>query len=453
MNQKRSALVACVVLGSISSLSLYGCGDDEDDDSAQASGGRASSTGGTGGATAGGTPGDAESGGGGGDSAEGPVAGAAGEAGLPVEPAVYAFTTQIFGDTENTSYVLVTDRIDSDTELRLETAVVEIQGRALGTGPEETGMLFVASDSGPTITRYELDAAGELAERGSVSFLGEGITRFGEYGGQFQYVSPEKAYWFDGATAQIVIWNPSTMTVVDTISLAELAIEGETLSFTAAPVKTDSKLYTFVAWRRELAVVPRLAIVAVDLEDDTSEIVEDTRCGYARDGVLDDDGFLYVATEAFGSAAHYLNAENPDPCLLRFDVEAGAFDPDFQVSLAELTGSPSAGSLVVGPGNQPFLRVLDESAVPADVTNPRALASLPVWTWAKLELGDEPVVDPLDGALGGGSVLPFELGERVFAPLFVAGEETLLQELTTDGPSDDVAITIPGLVFSAVKLR
>jgi hypothetical protein len=29
----------------------------------------------------------------------------------------------------------------------------------------------------------------------------------------------------------------------------------------------------------------------------------------------------------------------------------------------------------------------------------------------------------------------------------------LLQELTTDGPSDDVAITIPGLVFSAVKLR
>jgi hypothetical protein len=243
------------------------------------------------------------------------------------------------------------------------------------------------------------------------------------------------------------------MTVVDTISLTDLASEGETMSFTAAPVKTESKLYTFVAWRRELAVVPRLAIVAVDLEDDTSEIIEDTRCGYARDGVLDDDGFLYVATEAFGSAAHYLNADNPDPCLLRFDVEAGAFDPDFQVSLAELTGAPSAGSLVVGPGNQPFLRVLDESAVPADVTNPRALASLPVWAWAKLELDDDPVVSPLDAAPGGGSVLPFELGERVFAPLFVAGEETLLQELTAEGPSEEVAITIPGLVFSAVKLR
>jgi hypothetical protein len=427
MNQKRSALVACVVLGSISSLSLYGCGDDEDGDSAEATGGRASGTGGK--------------------------AGQSGTGGASAATAVYAFTTQVFGDTENTSYVLTSNEIDSDTELGLETAVVEIQGRALATGPEGAGVLFVASDQAPTITRYELGAAGELNQRGSVSFLGKGITGFGEYGGQFQYVSPEKAYWFDGPTAQIVIWNPSTMAVVDTISLAELAVEGETLSFTAAPVKTDSKLYTFVAWRRELAIVPRLAIVAVDLEDDTSDIIEDTRCGYARDGVLDDDGFLYVATEAFGSAAHYLNADNPDPCLLRFDVEAGAFDPDFAVSLAELTGSPSAGSLVVGPGNQPFLRVLDENAVPLDVTNPRALASLPVWTWAKLELGDDPVVSPLDAAPGGGSVLPFELGERVFAPLFVAGEETLLQELTADGPSDEVAITIPGLVFSAVKLR
>jgi hypothetical protein len=243
------------------------------------------------------------------------------------------------------------------------------------------------------------------------------------------------------------------MKVQSALPLPGLAQENQVLSFSAAPVRDGDKLYSFAAWREGLAVTSRLAVVIVDTKTDEVSIVEDRRCGYVRDGVLS-DGMLYLATEAFGSAANYLDDSNPEPCLLRLDTSTGAFDETFEVELDSLFGGNAAGSLVVGPNNQAFLRVLDPSAVPDGVTNPRVLASVPAWEWYRLTPGDEPSVSKVEGAaLAGGSVLPFKLGSRTFAPLFIDGEETRFLELTDGGPSDDEAITIPGLVFSAVKLK
>lgn len=243
------------------------------------------------------------------------------------------------------------------------------------------------------------------------------------------------------------------MKVTKALPLTTLAAENHVLSFTAAPVRDGDKLYGFAAWREGLAITPRVAVVVVDTKTDAVEIVEDDRCGYARDGVLR-DGKLYVATEAFGSAAHYLDDTNPAPCMLRFDTATRTFDADFMVVLSSLFDGKPAGSLVVGPDNQAFLRVLDTEAVPEGVSNPRVLASVPAWDWYTLTPGDEPDVAKVKGAaLAGGSVLPFKLGRRSFTPLFIGGEETQFLELTAEGPSPSEAITIPGLVFSAVKLK
>lgn len=367
--------------------------------------------------------------------------------------AVYALTTQIFGETENTSYVLLTSELDADTELSLDDAVVEVAGRALGTGPEGSGLLFVAGELAPTITRYQLNGDGKLQGGTSVSFLAKGVTQFGEYGGQFQYVADDQAYWFDGPTAQIVVWNPTTMKITGSIALTALAAPDQVLSFTAAPLRQGDKLYQLAAWREGPAIMPRAAVVVVDTKANTARIVEDTRCGYVRDGVLASDGKIYVATEAFGAAAHFLNDANPKPCLLRFDTATDTFDPGFDVELSRLFDGASAGSLVVGPDNQAFLRVLEDADLPDTITNPRVLASAPFWSWYKLTPGDEPTVTSVEAPLAGGSVLPFKLGDRTFAPIFVDGEETQFLELSKDGPLTAGAISVPGLVFSAVKLK
>lgn len=461
-NKTSWSALLLLVGGAVAMTTLGACSDDDDEDAGSEAAGTKSTagskntsgskaTGGSDSPTAGtkNTAGESPA------PVGGAGAGAGGAGGAPPEEetAVYALTTQVFGELEDNSYVLLTNRLAADTELSLDDAVVEIAGRALGTGPENGGVLFVAGELAPTITRYDLTDAGKLSGGSTVSFLGKGVTSFGEYGGQFQYISAEKAYWFDGPTAQIVVWNPTTMKVTGALPLTSLAAANQVLSFTAAPVRDGDKLYSFAAWREGLAITPRLAVVVVDTKTDTVKIVEDDRCGYARDGVLS-DGKLYVATEAFGSAAYHLDDTNPAPCMLRFDTATAKFDEDFTVVLSTLFDGSSAGSLVVGPDNQAFLRVLDTASIPEGVTNPRVLASVAAWDWYKLTPGDEPEVAQVHGAvLAGGSVLPFKLGSRSFAPLFIAGEETRFLELSADGPSKSEAITIPGLVFSAVKLK
>lgn len=387
----------------------------------------------------------------------------AGEPGMPVggggaaptdmTEAVYALATQVLGgETDSQTYVLLTSDLDRDVELSIDRAVLEVKGRALAAAPDGSGALFIASDQGPNVTRYDLNEAGALVKGASVSFLNAGITKFGEYSTQFQFVSDDKAYWFDGPTSQVVVWNPSTMRVVDTVPLPGLAAAGQVLSFTTAPVRDGDMLYLFAAWRENLIVQSRVAVIAVDTATDEVTIVEDDRCGYVRDGVLAEDGYLYLATEAFASAAHYLDGTNPAPCMLRFDVAAQEFDGTFHVELSDLVDGAAAGTLVEGPNKQAFLRVLDSQSAPADVTNPRFLASAPVWSWVSVTLGDEPSVAEVDAPLSSGSVLRFALGDRVFGPMFSQGTDTVFVELTAAGPAAD-AVAVPGLTFSAAKLR
>jgi hypothetical protein len=456
------AYFAKAIVLTLACAAAIGCSDDSDEPASsggRASGGRNGASGSSssgdqagakarGGENSGGKPGQSEAG------ETSVVVGGAGETEPGVEPGpapIYALTTQVFGENDSQSYVLLTGNLDGETELSIEQAVIEIPGRALASGPDDAGALYVASDQGPNVTRYELDDEGKLVKGKSISFLATGVTKFGEYSSQFQHVSADKAYWFDGATAQMVVWDPTAMKVTGSVGFAELATAGQVLSFTTAPVRDGDMLYLFAAWRTGLVVTSRVAVIAVDTRNDEISIVEDDRCGYVRDGVLR-DGYLYLASEAFGSAAHWLDASNPAPCLLRFDTATREFDPGFHVELADLMDGAAAGSLIAGPGDRAFLRVLHGQSTPENVTNPRVVASASAWSWVSVTLGDEPTVAPVEAPLSSGSVLRFALGDRIFAPLFREATDTTFLELTDEGPKAD-ALSLPGLVFSAVKLR
>lgn len=367
----------------------------------------------------------------------------------------FAITTQVLGAdaADSLSYVVVTDTLDTDTPLSLSDGI-EVLGRALGVGPEGGGAVFVAGDADPTVTRYDLQADGSLKEGSAVSFLGRGLASIGEYGGQFQFISETKAYFFDGPTAQMVIWNPRDMTVTGGISLDALVIEDAILTFSAAPLRRGNEVITFAGWRRGPEVPSQAAIVVVDSTTDEATVVTDDRCGYVRDGALGPDGKIYVATEAYGAAVHRLNPDSAAaPCMLRFDPEAKAFDSDFYVELSSLFDGDTAGSLIRGPGGEVFLRVLDEEAFEIkDDTHPRVLASAAAWRWASVTLGDTPTATVLDAEPTGGSVVMLELGDRSFAPLYQGQEATTFLEITEGGPGER-SLSTQGLVFSAVKMR
>lgn len=390
-----------------------------------------------------------DSNGGGGDGGTG---GSGGTGGGGTE-ATYAVITQIFGEGgENQSYVLLTDSLDEEIALDIGDAVLEVAGRAIGGGPEDQGVLFVASDLEPDVNRYELNEDGQLIAGPSVSFLNEGVVQFGEYGQQFQFVSSDKAYWLDGPTAQAVVWNPTDMAVTGSIDLSVLANAGEVLSFTTAPILDGDMLYAFVGWRLGPEVPSRAAVIAIDTTDDSASVVITDDCGYVREGYLADDGYIYMATEAYGTAVYTLDTMNAaPPCLIRYDTTSGVFDESYNVALDDLLDVPT-GSLIVGPNNSVFLRWLDEAAASAD--NPRVLASEAAWGWATLTVGDTPTASEISGLpLSGGSVVPLFLGDRVFAPVFDGRALTQFLEVLETGPASETTLEVPGLVFAAAKLR
>jgi len=365
---------------------------------------------------------------------------------------LYALAPQIAGASsgEYNTYLVLTDRLDGQ-EVSLQKSL-ELPGRALIAGPDGGGVLFLAGGDAPTLTRYDL-VDGTLKAGPSVNFASRGVQSIGEYAGQFVFVSETKAYFFDGTTAQVIVWNPKEMTVTGALSFEEFVMPEVTLSLSAAPITVGKKVVMFPGWRTSAGIPSRAGVIVVDTETDEITTAEDDRCGYVRDGIVGPDGKIYMATEAVGAARFRLVPESAAaPCMLRYDLEAGSFDADYYWDLTELFEGAIAGSLIRGPNDEAFLRVLDESLTTIDeTTTMRSLASAPAWRWARVTLEDVPKVTLLDHAPAGGSVLLTSFGGKTYIP--VMGEtHSSLVEMTSEGPGEAV-VHVQGRLFSWVKVK
>ncbi len=368
---------------------------------------------------------------------------------------LYAITTQLVTTDAPQSYVILTDKVDSTEALALDNAI-ELPGRALGFGIPKSGALFVSSNEGPTVTRYNLTANGTLERGNAVSFEGRGVASIGEYQHQFQFVSETKAYYFDGRTAQAIIWNPTEMTVIGSINLSGLTVDGALLTFATLPLRRTDQVIMPVGWRPAagIGITKKAGVVVIDTKTDTATVVTDDRCGYVRDGVLGADGQVYLATEVYGSAVRRVaGGETPVPCLLRFNPQTLTFDPSFHRELSALVNGGTAGSLFPGPQGTAYLRVFDESLFTVQQgTHPRVLASASAWKWWQLRL-DNLTATPVEGlpATTGSSFL-FDADDRILFTEFTNGSAaTNLRELTDQ--SGKVTATLPGISFSFLQVR
>jgi hypothetical protein len=368
---------------------------------------------------------------------------------------LYAITTQIVTTDTPQSYVVLTDTLDSSEALKLENAI-ELPGRALGFGIAKSGSLFVGGNEGPTVTRYDLTSDGRLAKAGTVSFEGKGVASITEYQHQFQFVSETKAYYFDGRTAQVILWNPTEMSVTGSISLSDITVQGAVMTFATLPLRRADQVIMPVGWRPAtgVGITKQAGVIVIDTKTDTAIFRKDTRCGYTRDAVLGTDGKVYLATEVYGAAVRRVaGGETPTPCLLRFDPESLSFDASFHRELSTLVGGGTAGSLIPGPEGTAYLRVFDESLFPVQQgTSPRALASASVWKWWQLRL-DTLTATPVDGLPATtGSTFLFKADDRTLFTEFTAGSAaTNLRELSDR--SGKVTANLPGISFSFLQVR
>ena len=258
---------------------------------------------------------------------------------------------------------------------------------------------------------------------------------------------------------KLVIWNPDTLVISGEIAIANLAKTGLRLNYSQNPALTvGQKIYMPVGYlSQDRSQVPsQNGVVVVDTTNDTASFVEDTRCGFARDGVLASDGNIYLASETYASAVHHLDSANgAAPCLLRFDPTTDQYDAQFNIDMQTLAGNAPAGTLLKGPAGTFYTRTGDTSIL-GTLVPPIAivLSTGPAWSWQQITLEDTPTLQ-LD------TNLPVNTG-RVFV-IDVSSDESVLPIYrgrdatnfwTISGTDIQTpGVEIEGLVFGVLKLR
>jgi hypothetical protein len=394
------------------------------------------------------------------------------DGGTPEASALYAVVTvpATSMGAPTTSYVILSDKLTG--ELKTEDAVLEVPGTALAAGPVGGKRLFIATSENGLVKRYDLTDDNKLKAAGEVNFEAKQIQSFSGYASNFQFVDETKAYYLAHTAAKLLIWDPEELVITGEVALPQLVREDPANpgtnfvpSVTGAPLRVGDKIYFFTAWDSRAAgtikVEPAATVVVIDTKTDQAKVVVDEgTCGYTRDGVVSGD-WIYLATEAAGTAVNYLNdANGAAPCMRRFNLKTEAFDADYKPDLNAIAGAP-AGSLVATPSGGALIYVLDTAAADpmigtgaGQINNPRALAVAALWKTARLSVGDTPSVEVLDLPLTSGTVLPIPLqGDLHVTATF--DDKPELREVTDDGviATDRANAKLGGATRSIVQLR
>lgn len=302
----------------------------------------------------------------------------------------HVISTTLFQPDGETSLVGLVEDPGAPGVFDVGTAL-EVGGAAALFGDDGKNVFSLGSSDSATVTRYEL-ADGRLIERGSLSLQPFGISSAFKRPELVPMISPTKAYWVDDTSAQIVIWNPDAMTVTGTISLAAAQREGLLLEVGQA-VARDGLVFISANYRDDADGEAGLAVaLVVDTESDTLlEVATDPRCGGTLDIARGPGGVLYFASNTLAASFYALGrfADYPAPCVLRIAPGQQSFDPDYHVSMLDLTGGLAAGQLVIGGAGRAFLLALHPELLETPLTPDTELFApyeASAWRWWSVDL-------------------------------------------------------------------
>lgn len=370
----------------------------------------------------------------------------------PAAP-LYVIDSTTFTDTGSTTYFSQTASLGAGTEIDYAKAL-EVGGSAKLYAPAGVGWFGLGGGEAPTITRYELGPGDTLVAGTSISLQPQGTTFLGD---TVVFVSPTKAYYFDSPNLQLVIWNPTAMTVDGTIDLGQVAREGFTAQFDLNPLlRDDGTLLLPISWSNfeALTAYPATGLAVIDTATDSVRTVTTTdRCHGVRWSAITPDGALYAASAPFYAAQQRVKREGAPPCVLRIQPGADDFDPTFTQVLADLAGGRVAGGIAPGPAGQLFFRALDPAVPVGPDADVNAIWSAASWQWWRWDLAANTATEVTTLPLSAAGGLTYRIDDKVFATDSAAdwSSTTLIDMTAAGGPAP--ALTARGYVYGVARLR
>lgn len=242
------------------------------------------------------------------------------------------------------------------------------------------GHVFVWDPESAVYTRYAVDDALNLSEDGAVSFANLG----GSGNVMTQFISSTRAYSLTRRNLEIIVWNPSAMQVLGSISVPE----GIDPNYAELDYGEPALFGDYVAWpinwgdSKALRFKPELAVILAKANsEEPALIARDRRCGGGWSLFVDDAGDLYATGNAWFGFAHFFGAERaaqPRDCVLRIKKGSTQFDPAYQVDLNTATQSPAVYHTWHERGHSLFAAVVDPADDPAKLASPDEYWSSPL---------------------------------------------------------------------------
>jgi hypothetical protein len=369
--------------GACALLSVVACGDDAEDAPA-VNGGEAGA--GSGGNNTGGSNNHTSGSGGAPDEGAG-TAGAGGAEPLPTDEGIYVVGGYLTIQEKYVGYLAVTDDISADGAIDLDK-VVEFPDDMSFASPGN-GVIYVGNGSAPVIERWVLNDANELVKDGEVGLAQYGIASGLGIKDPLHFIADDRAYFIDGKTQQVVIWNPQAMKTIDTFALDGFP-EGDFFTGLNFVHKDGDRLLLSARyWRPDdtAALLTRVAII--DTTDDSVTYIDDTRCGNIAFQAHDSENNLYLASHPAQTAVIAVGlAGDPvaESCIIRINSGESEFDQDYYVGLDDLVAG-SAGGLMQGAGDEAF--ILKHAGPALTIDNAGSAAKRSEWEIHRLTLGDE----------------------------------------------------------------
>jgi hypothetical protein len=361
--------------------------------------------------------------------------------------------TRVWNDSATTSYFNVVSNLSADTVVDPATAL-EVSGSAKLYAVKGIGWFAVGGGEQPTITRYVLSADGRLTQDAEISLQPFGVKSLWE---TLYVVSPTKIYYPDRAGNQLIVINPTQMSVIGTIQLSETVREGYLSVYGYAAIERAGKLLISVGWFdwENDKVLGETGLVTLDSTNDAVVHFEtDTRCGGVTQPIIMKSGDAYLASSALAASAHRLGRLTTKPCALRIPHASNSFDPNYALELDHIVAAPMSGEPVPGSGDSVFLRVFDESLGSVDREKMSwDLTGQTAWRWWQWNptLGTANVVAELPPATA--DVLWFQVDGRVIGAQTSSdyAQTTLVDLTAANGP--EPLFTAPGFVHGIARVR
>ena len=297
----------------------------------------------------------------------------------------------------------LTDTLDEETVFDPDTALAipEYTGIAIPEGYNPDNAFYAGMYTSSVYRRYVVSDTGEVSLGDELDFSGVTSATGRNLLRATQFMSPTKAYALDFAGLQVIAFNPTDMTLIDTheskdgvntISLASLADADLPRTWSVFPTTDGDRFVATVGfYGADFSDTGVTKLVIIDSSDNSVATDSVNNCSAVSGSAKDAAGNMYFASYDEAALANEQGRGTYAPCIIRVLAGTNEFDDSYLMNMQNLTNNGRmAMGAVTGNGNIGYNLIMSDAgqAMVTDETLAKHLR-IPVWEFYSFDLTDD----------------------------------------------------------------